>query len=315
MSRSIAARQEGRDQNGFLVKIKFILLFAAGFVTNHIMTLLFKMGPLTPSSSSSSSSSSAALNTSTSYPIEHQSNIMKGATSQPIVSHGVSVPTIVTAYFNIESKHPHSSYLQWMENMLSLQDPMIIYTTSEMVSTFKKLRRHALGRTKIVEMELNDMRMSQYGTEFWEKQLAIDPERMTHKSFYLYWVWAEKVEFLWRAVEDNPFNSEFFAWVDMGYYRTKDYNNKRMLQRIPTKLQRNQILALDVSGISSDGVGGGFIGGYADGLMRFHALYYDILDANKDNFFIGKEQDWFEKVCRENVGLCMLVRVSQHVTS
>ena len=40
--------------------------------------------------------------------------------------------TIVTAYFNIKSKASHPVYLQRMQNCLSLQDCMVIFTSPDM---------------------------------------------------------------------------------------------------------------------------------------------------------------------------------------
>ena len=37
------------------------------------------------------------------------------------------VATVVTAYFEIASKHTSGEYDAWMQNMLSLQDPMVIF--------------------------------------------------------------------------------------------------------------------------------------------------------------------------------------------
>eukprot|EP00956_Cyclotella_meneghiniana_P005110 scaffold6343_cov35-Cyclotella_meneghiniana.AAC.2 len=193
--------------------------------------------------------------------------------------------------------------------MMSMLDPMIIFTSEDMVSTFQQLRSHAAERTKIISMELMDMQMhTRYGSTFWEEQYAKDPGKELHQSYYLYWIWNEKLEFLRKATIENPFQSDFFAWVDMGYFRNANYNNRTMLQEIPTTLKDDQILALDISGISN-GVtfGGGFVGGYKAGLLRFHDLFYNILDDNK-NEFIGVDQPWFWKVCTENHGLCTLIK-------
>ena len=46
--------------------------------------------------------------------------------------------TIVTAYFNIKSKASHSVYLQRMQNFLSLQDCMVIFTSPDMAGWVHK---------------------------------------------------------------------------------------------------------------------------------------------------------------------------------
>ena len=127
-----------------------------------------------------------------------------------------------------------------------------------------------------------------YDAAFWEKQHALDPERRIHKDVRLYWIWNEKANFLRRTVASNPFQSTFFAWVDIGYFRTKSYNGATMIRTIPPTLRNDQVLMLDVRGLVSvrglaqlNYVGGGFIGGYADGINQFHAKYYALLDTHK----------------------------------
>lgn len=182
-----------------------------------------------------------------------------------------------------------------------------------MVPTFHSLRSHASNSTKIITMELNETLMSRkYDVQFWQDQHAKDPERAIHPNYYLYWIWNEKLEFLRRAIEENPFNSDFFAWVDIGYFREPNYNNQVMLKQIPAGLKQDQVLGLNVSVISNDYMGGGFIGGYRTGILRFHTIFYDLLETNKDSF-IGKEQDYFKKACveNENEGLCLLIKPKQ----
>mmetsp|Transcript_23561 Transcript_23561/g.38386 ORF Transcript_23561/g.38386 Transcript_23561/m.38386 type:complete len:665 (-) Transcript_23561:97-2091(-) len=157
--------------------------------------------------------------------------------------------TIVTAYFNIDSKHPHDDYIRWMKNMLSLKDPMVIFTSPDMVPTFHSLRSHASNSTKIITMELNETLMSRtYDVQFWQDQYAKDPERKAHRSYFIYWIWNEKLEFLRRTIEENPFHSDFFAWVDIGSFRVSNLNDQVMLKQIPAGLKQNQVLGLDVSG-------------------------------------------------------------------
>ena len=178
-----------------------------------------------------------------------------------------SPPTIVTAYFEISSKHTHKEYEGWMQNIMSLQDPMVIFITPSHVSTVERLRSHAINRTRVIPMDLNDTRMSKtYSTDFWTHQHSIDPERGIHKDYRLYQIWSNKVDLLKLAVDENPFNSSFFAWVDMGYFQTDQYNGRTMLQcGFPSS--SNSVKMLE---IGEDGVGGGFIGGYASGIYQWH---------------------------------------------
>ena len=45
--------------------------------------------------------------------------------------------TLITAYYNIKSKHSHEQYVEWMSNMLTLQDCMVIFTDPDMEETIR----------------------------------------------------------------------------------------------------------------------------------------------------------------------------------
>ncbi|KAL3940322.1 MAG: hypothetical protein SGBAC_005119 [Bacillariaceae sp.] len=139
--------------------------------------------------------------------------------------------TVVTAYHRVPSKFHAGKYDEWMRNILSLQDAMIIFTSDDMVDQVKDMRQHALDRTVIVTLELNDL---PYGTlypkEFWEDQLKRDPEKRTHRSYQLFWIWLSKSWFVNEAIRLNVFQSDIFMWSDIGCFRMKRYNSKTMIQ-------------------------------------------------------------------------------------
>ena len=168
------------------------------------------------------------------------------------------------------------------------------------------MRKDHMHRTQIITMYLNETLMfREYGENFWIQQHNIDPERKIHKDYYVYVIWNEKLEFLQKAVTRNYFQSSYFAWIDIGYFRTKHYNNMELLKKIPNTFPRQKVVFLNLKDFvtksqnptNSDYVAAGFIGGYADALYEYHRYYYKTLHQNK-NKFIGKEQTWMSVVCQ-----------------
>ena len=101
----------------------------------------------------------------------------------------MSPNTIVSAYFRVSSKHSAAQYDIWMENFLSLQDHMVIFTSEDMLGKIELSRAHALDRTVVIIMELEDVPLaSLYGASFWEDQLDRDVEKESHKSYKLFWI-------------------------------------------------------------------------------------------------------------------------------
>ena len=56
-------------------------------------------------------------------------------------------------------------------------------------------------------------------------------------------------------------------------------------------------------------LGGGFIGGDAAGIAKYHAEFYGTLDDwGKGGLFVGKDQPLMFEACVRGAGLCRLVR-------
>lgn len=138
--------------------------------------------------------------------------------------------TIVTAYFRVSSKHSSQNYDLWMKNFLSLQDPMVVFTQPELFMQIKNFRSHALDRTVIILMELEDIPIgSLYSTEFWMDQLDRDPEKGKHRSYELFWIWLNKCWCTTEAIRLNFFDSDLFLWSDIGAFREGNYNYKTLI--------------------------------------------------------------------------------------
>ncbi len=218
--------------------------------------------------------------------------------------------TIVTAaYFDIPSEQ---DYLSWIQRFSTLDDNMIIIVTSQdQIPLYQKLQQ---GRPNIrilpISLEQTNVVKDFGGMDFWELQASQDPLHQRHRhSKEDFILWNEKGHFLQRAMELNPYDSDFFAWVDMRYLSDSLLENQRMIRFLPTTLTRQQAILLDVRKLvvaDQTYFGSGFVGGYKDGITRWIKEYYTILDANRDRF-LGNDQPWMSQVCSQNPGLCLLV--------
>ena len=169
-----------------------------------------------------------------------------------------------------------------------------------------------MHKTKIVLLDLNKTdTVNMFDLDFWKEQHSKDHKKEIHKSYHVYWVWLSKLEFVRRAIEMNPFQSEFFAWVDMGYFRTDRWLGEKLLQHIPNALQEDQVLMLDHH---HDGhIGAGFIGGYIKGLLRYNKVFYDHLKKRQHTEFIGREEPMLAESCLVEQNLCQLVASGKKV--
>ena len=185
-----------------------------------------------------------------------------------------------------------------------------------------------MNRTVILEVELAETYVpNMFPRSFWERQLAIDPERELHRSYELFHIWLNKPFFVSKAVELNPFNSTMFAWSDIGCYRNTVYNNKRWL--IATHLvPEENLLAMAISRPrrpagthlltkhynASTGewfMGGTQLIGYSDVWRHFANAYEKVIRQYHDaGIFLGDDQPVLQMTCH-TAGLCEFVTPEQ----
>jgi len=234
--------------------------------------------------------------------------------------------TIVTAYFNLEkSKASHETYVDWMQNMLIIDNPMIIFCERESFGMINKFRENRIEKTHIIITTFEDFYCFRYGKSF-DEHFYKDTEQRVGHGVLLYMIWSEKSNFLKRAIELNPFNSEYFLWVDIGCFRrpNTDFINWPNPERI-SQMPKNKVLLLSVQPFTdfelscktkdelplfqfTNRIGGTIFGGGKEILLKWHTLYYDMLEhfISIDRF-IGKDQSIMNSVYLTTRDICELV--------
>jgi hypothetical protein len=235
--------------------------------------------------------------------------------------------TVVTAYFDVPSKHSSDRYKVWMKNMLSLQDPMVIFLSTSWIPAIKELRKHAWNRTVIIPMEVGDVPLAnEYPIKFWERQLDIDREKRIHRSYYVFWIWLSKSWWVTKAIGHNFFNSDVFVWSDMGCFRDERYNSKEIV-RFPDKIPRDKMLFLAHHryNVPPERIwnnkydqkehfyhSGSMIAGHADTWIQFHKYFLETIQKfNRREMFIGEDQTVLQSTCLEHPDICAYISFDQ----
>jgi hypothetical protein len=240
-----------------------------------------------------------------------------------IISHS----TVVTAYFTVKSKHATEKYLNWMSNMLSLQDAMIIFSSPEMVETMQLLRRHAANRTVIIPFDLNQVELVQtYDNKFWQEQLNKDREKHAHQSYELFWIWLSKSFFVKTAIELNVFQSDIFMWSDVGCFRSSYYRDRELVlhttliphDRLLQMAHREPLPPPYIWWNDKKKQGrffyhsGSQMVAYKDTWIRFHQEFLvTVKGFIKRNMFIGDDQLVLQSTCLRVTSLCAYVPMMQ----
>jgi hypothetical protein len=137
--------------------------------------------------------------------------------------------TCVSAYFPVKGKHPHSEFVDWFKNTLSINLPYVFFTNKETMELIKGFRKDL--PTHFIECEIEDFYTYKY------------KERMISDSYHspsveVNLIWNEKIIMLQKANDLNPFNTEWFKWIDAGICVFRDKTtfklNQNLLENLPT---------------------------------------------------------------------------------
>ena len=132
--------------------------------------------------------------------------------------------TIVTAYYDLQSKHPHQHYKGWIQNVIKATDPMIIFVepSSDYFNWWPMIEKHRQhAPTLLVPLPFRNLTMhTVFSDEFWKTYIfPRDRTGCYMKGVDVYKIWNEKIIFMREVSRENPFDTEFFYWIDAGYYR------------------------------------------------------------------------------------------------
>lgn len=232
--------------------------------------------------------------------------------------------TVVTAFFPLNAKHGAGLYHRWMQTMLSIQEPVVVFVPIDEVERIKKCRQHALNRTIIIPMNLTNLPVANlFPIDFWEYQLEIDSEKKIHKDYRVFWIWLSKSWWIQEAIRLNPFQSEIFLWSDIGSFRynTDDRYADKYVVRYPELVPRHSLLQMShhTFNVNPDVWmhnkrkrfffhSGSQAVAYHDTWIEYHRELQVTLNMFiKRGYFIGEDQILMQHTCIRTTPLCLYV--------
>ncbi|VDO26478.1 unnamed protein product [Brugia timori] len=220
--------------------------------------------------------------------------------------------TLVTALLDIgrgdwwEYRRPLESYYGFLQNLLKLKVNLVIFVDQKSIKhvyTQRKLYhlehitevipitlaelplyRYMKTAMQIISDERNDKRWDQQ----WDRSMSSHPEAKSAKYDILV---NSKSYFLYNASINNPFKSEFFAWLDAGYahgnqsifppsfywHPTLIRGKISLIKVTPWYDNISRYTLADLYRKNWAVVSGGFLGGDIYSLSRFHQLYHQMV--------------------------------------
>lgn len=143
--------------------------------------------------------------------------------------------TCVSGYWKVNNKYcdiSGNSYTEWFKNTLQINCPYVFFSDKETIKTIKKYRHHL--PTFYVECNMED-----FFTQKYKEKMITHPEHCPSIEVNL--IWNEKIFLIKKALEFNPFSSDFFCWADAGLCTYRDnlpptipFPNLDKLNKLPT---------------------------------------------------------------------------------
>lgn len=156
--------------------------------------------------------------------------------------------TFITSFFdlgkrenNTQRKQSHV-YLEKSLFVLNLDVNLVIFIEEEYVDYVTEHRKPFEKKTKIIPMKFEDLHYYQHYEEI-AQNMKTHPihNSSSYKDTpnYIILMW-EKLEFVKKAIEDNPFKSDYFAWIDFGLThvaKTQKCLKNETFTKVPEKIK------------------------------------------------------------------------------
>lgn len=202
---------------------------------------------------------------------------------------------IVSAYFKIPSKQPHSWYKPHLENFLRNVNQICYFYTSQDV------RNEFLFNNPCVNYIITEFPETDFNDNFWERQITNDPEK--YHTVPLIKLWYLKKEFILKTI--NLINADYYIWCDAGCVRDeisikalKDFGNRNYLNgdklyvqqiaKVPTK-QYYKYLTISIAGA--------IMAGSKTAWENYKAVYDRILTEYDKNNVTGSSDQLITLSC------------------
>lgn len=128
--------------------------------------------------------------------------------------------TFSSCFYIIKSKFDPSTYVQWMNNFISIVNHfnLVIYTDE---NTIKYIDSKGNDRIKVIIKPLEEFYHYEK-RDFWIKNHEKNSQLNDKTNWEVNMLWNEKIWFVKDSIEKKYFETEFYGWCDIGYFRNRD---------------------------------------------------------------------------------------------
>lgn len=240
--------------------------------------------------------------------------------------------TLVTALYDIGRSdwgplftRPMETYLRYLENILSLDTNIVIFIDSTYYDYILKIRSRIdpdLTKTRIILKtfeELDTYKQFYYKTkevmnsDFFKNHLIEPhvPEALYPKYNIINF---NKVSFIEEVIDKNYFNSDYFMWIDAGFwhenfpkeYLNNIYPNEEKIKVLDDNKVHFLSLCKDEDVVLSScfdprvSIAGSMFAGKAEPLLKFKKLCYFVIEQFLNKGAINDDQTIYAFAYKKN---------------
>lgn len=127
--------------------------------------------------------------------------------------------TLSSCFYIIKSKFDPSIYVKWMNNFLSIvNDFNLVIYSDENTSTY--INTNENPRIKIVIKPMEEFYNYKY-RDCWIRNHENNYLLNENSCWELNMLWSEKIWFVKETIDKKYFDTEFYGWCDIGYFRNR----------------------------------------------------------------------------------------------
>jgi hypothetical protein len=149
--------------------------------------------------------------------------------------------TFSSCFYIIKSKNDHSIYVQWMNNLISIVNNfnLVIYTDE---NSSKHMVTGYNPKIKIIIKPIELFYNYKY-KDLWIENHEKNTLLNNMSSWELNMLWSEKINFVKDTIDKRYFDTEFYGWCDIGYFRNR--SNDMHTSSLSNWPDQNKIFSLD----------------------------------------------------------------------
>ena len=134
--------------------------------------------------------------------------------------------TLSSCFYIIKSKFDANKYVEWMNNFISICNNfnLVIYTNEE---SAHYINTNGNPRIRIIIKPIEQFFCYKY-KDHWirnhEKNAELNHQSPFNTAWELNMLWSEKIAFVLQTITNRYFETEFYGWCDIGYFRNRIYD-------------------------------------------------------------------------------------------